>query len=118
MKPGRELDKKVLDILGWTFNKSSFEQYEPSTWSKGSDTVTGTHLYVSSNLSVAMRIVWPWLCGQYYRKETVTLSSGGCWFCGNGDSYISGESEEHALCLAVLHKHSADNTDLSSKGEK
>jgi hypothetical protein len=76
MPAGPELDALVAtQVLGWTFSKSSFEQYEPSEWRKDGRVVWGASFRPSTDIAAA----WLLLPGRGWIIQEDTYVSVGRW---------------------------------------
>lgn len=54
----KEIDNLIANqIMGWTFCQSSFEQYEPSQWSKDGKFVWGREFSPSTDIRAAWAVV-------------------------------------------------------------
>lgn len=50
-------ERLAKEVLGWSFCKSSFEQYEPSCWYGGETVVWGPQFNPFEDISAAMKLL-------------------------------------------------------------
>lgn len=102
MKPGKELDMAVMKAMGWDFLK------------RFPDAHADNYPDVSTNLSHAMNITWPWLwahCDEIHLKKCRYLKKPGTYVVIHlwvknervvGLNIEEMETEAQAIALGVL----------------
>jgi len=106
----RELDAEIAKLMGWKFNKSSFEQYQPSSWSCEGKEVWGAHFNPSTDIAAAWTVVEKMEQDYHFN---IIRNKGGEYMAGfNKDNKWYSEfadTASMAICRAAIKALGGEN---------